>query len=58
MKIVGYMLAFLVIVNLLERWVRAYETKVLAAIKVEKQAMDNMTILRTEMMEFPEDGVG
>lgn len=58
MKIIGYILAFSVIVNLLDRFVRAYETKVKAGIEVDKKAMETMSLNLTELLEFPNEQPG
>ncbi len=58
MKIVGYVLGFMfasALVNLLERWVRAYEANVHSGMEIAQKAMDNMNLSMTELIEWPED---
>jgi len=58
MKYLGYVLGFVVLVNLLERWVTAYEFNVRESHAMAKLMEDRMSLAFTDAVEFPEDSGG
>ncbi len=58
MKYVSYLFGVLVglaLINLLDRWVRAYEKKIESGIDIDRKVTDNMLLTMTDLIEFPPD---
>lgn len=58
MKYVSYLFDVLIgiaLINLLDRWVRAYEKKIESGIEIDRKVTDNMLLTMTDLIEFPPD---
>ncbi len=58
MKYVSYLFGVLIslaLINLLDRWVRAYELKIKNGIEIDRKVTDNMLLTMTDLIEFPKD---